>query len=87
MAELELLGQYCPLTIWEYGLRRETGEPGYFILDWIERVVYPDVSPLVYLIPTYAIALFILVMFVVKPPAKFRLRGGKSLSLRLFQAE
>lgn len=72
VATLELLGKYCPLTIWEYGLRRGTAEPGHFVLDWIERLVYPDVSPLVYLIPTYAIALFTLVMFVWKPPSKFR---------------
>lgn len=72
VASLELLGRYCPLTIWEYGLRRGTDKPGYFVLDWIERLIYPDVSPLVYLIPTYAIALFTLVMFVVKPPAKFQ---------------
>ena len=65
------------LTIWEYGLRRGTDEPGYFVLDWIERLIYPDVSPLVYLLPTYAIALFTLVMFVVKPPAKFRRLGER----------
>jgi len=73
VACLELLGKYCPLTIWEYGLRG-TSEPGYFILDWIERLIYPDVNPLVYLLPTYGIALFTLVMFVVKLPAKFRLQ-------------
>ena len=72
VAALELLGRYCPLTIWEYGLRRGTDQPGYFVLDWIERLIYPDVNPLVYLIPTYAIALFILVMFVYRPPSKFR---------------
>ncbi len=70
VATLELLGKYCPLTIWEYGLRG-TAEPGHFVLDWIERLVYPDVNPLVFLIPTYAIALFTLVMFVYRPPSKF----------------
>ena len=74
VATLELLGKYCPLTIWEYSLRRGDDEPGYFILDWIERLIYPDVHPLVYLLPTYAIALFTLVIFVVKLPAKFRRR-------------
>ena len=77
VASLELLGKYCPLTIWEYGLRRETGEPGYFILDWIERLIYPDVNPLIYLIPTYAIALFTLVMFVYRLPSKFRRKGKR----------
>ncbi len=74
VATLELLGKYCPLTIWEYGLRRGGADQGHFVLDWIERLVYPDVSPLVYLIPTYAIALFTLVMFVWRPPSKFRRR-------------
>ena len=77
VAGLELLGKYCPLTIWEYGLRRGTDEPGYFILDWIERLIYPDVNPLVYLLPTYGVALFTLIMFVLRPPLKFRRRGVK----------
>ncbi len=72
VASLELLGKYCPLTVWEYRLRPATVEPGHFVLDWIERLVYPDVSPLVYLIPTYAIALFTVVMFVRRPPSRFR---------------
>ena len=76
VAALELLGRYCPLTVWEYHLRWGTDEPGYFVLDWIERMVYPDVSPLVYLLPTYAIALFTLIMFAVRPPSKFRRRGA-----------
>jgi hypothetical protein len=80
VASLELLGKYCPLTIWEYGLRRgadpSAAAPDWFVIGWIERLIYPDVSPLVYLIPTYAIALFTLVMFVWKPPSKFRRRGS-----------
>ena len=79
VAGLEVLGRYCPLTIWENAMRREYNPdgvyPGYFILDTIERLIYPDVSPLVYLIPTYGIALFTAVMFMVKPPAKFRRRS------------
>ncbi len=51
-------------------------------LDWLgrlraeskERLIYPDVNPLVYLLPTYGIALFTLVMFVVRLPAKYRRR-------------
>ncbi len=78
VATLEVLGRYCPLTVWENVLRRQgqpgTEDPGRFILDNIERLIYPDVDPLVYLIPTYGIALFTLVMFVVKLPAKFHRR-------------
>jgi hypothetical protein len=76
VAALELMHKYCPLAIWENALRQpgnpDTAYPGNFILGYIERLIYPDVSPLVYLLPTYGIALFTLVMFVVRPPGKFR---------------
>jgi len=76
VACLELLGRYCPLTVWEYGLRRSSDPggvyPGSFVIGWIEKLIYPDVNPLIYLIPTYGIALFTLVMFVVKRPARIR---------------
>jgi hypothetical protein len=76
VASLELLHKYCPLTIWENALRLHSNPgadyPRYFILGYIERLIYPDVSPLVYLLPTYGIALFTLVMFVVRPPGRFR---------------
>ena len=72
----EILGKYCPLTLWESGLRRhynpDVDYPGSFIVGHIEKLIYPDVSPLVVIIPTIAIALFTLVMFVIRPPAKFR---------------
>lgn len=74
VAGLEILGKYCPLTIWENDLRRNlepTAEyPGQFVLGLIERLIYPDVDPLVYLIPTYGIALFTVLMFVLKPPKR-----------------
>jgi len=76
VASLELLHKYCPLTIWENALRQHgnpgTEYPSSFILGYIERLVYPNVSPLVYLLPTYGIALFTLVMFAVRLPAKLR---------------
>jgi hypothetical protein len=75
VAGIEILGQYCPLTVWEYALRRHYNPGGQyphsFIIGYLEKLVYPDVSPLVFLLPTYTIALFTLVMFVVKPPSKF----------------
>jgi len=78
VAGLEILGKYCPLTLWENALRHRYNPandyPGNFILGYIDKLIYPDVSPLVYLLPTYGIAIFTLVMFVVKRPAKFRRR-------------
>lgn len=78
VAGLEILGKYCPLTLWENALRHRYNPandyPGNFILGYIDKLIYPDVSPLVYLLPTYGIAIFTLVMFLVKRPAKFRRR-------------
>jgi len=74
----ELMGKYCPLTIWEYDLRRlhdpSVEYPGSFIVDLLERLVYPDVDPMIVAVPTMAIALFTLVLFAVKPPSKYRRR-------------
>lgn len=71
---LEILGKYCPLTLWENALRGhynpETDYPGSFIIKHIEQMIYPDVSPLVVIIPTILLATFTLVAFVLKPPAK-----------------
>ena len=71
---LEILGKYCPLTLWENALRGhynpETDYPGSFIIKHIEQMIYPDVSPLVVIIPTILVAAFTLTTFVLKPPAK-----------------
>jgi len=71
---LEILGKYCPLTLWENALKGhynpETDYPGSFIIKYIEQMIYPDVSPLVVIIPTILLATFTLVAFVSKPPAK-----------------
>jgi len=71
---LEILGKYCPLTLWENALRShynpETDYAGSFIIKHIEQMIYPDVSPLAVIIPTVLIAVFTLAVFVLKPPAK-----------------
>lgn len=76
VAALALLGKYCPLTLWENALRHhydpQTDYPGSFIIGHIEDLIYPNVSPLVVLLPTVGIALFTLIVFIVKPPSKFR---------------
>lgn len=72
---LEILGKYCPLTLWENALRShynpETDYPGSFIIGHITDLVYPDVSPMLVIVPTIVIAAFTLAVFVLKPPAKF----------------
>lgn len=76
VAGLEILGKYCPLTIWEHALRRHydpaTDYPGSFIIGHIENLLYPNVSPLVVIIPTIVMAGFTLVVFILRPPPKFK---------------
>ncbi len=56
---LAVLREYCPLTILENILRGkynpELNYPGSFIAHYIEKLVYPDVNPLIIIIPTMII--------------------------------
>jgi hypothetical protein len=76
VAAMPLLGLLCPLTEWEYQLRSHfqagSGQSGSFIIDWLEKLVYPDVPLAVVLVPTFVIAMFTLTMYVVRPPHKVR---------------
>ncbi|MCK4245468.1 MAG: DUF2784 domain-containing protein [Candidatus Omnitrophica bacterium] len=71
---LTILGEYCPLTILENNLRSRYNPsltyPGSFIAHHLERVVYPDVNPLTIIIPTIFVALFTIVVFILRPPFK-----------------
>ena len=71
---LAALGQYCPLTVVEYNLRSRYNPqleyPGSFIAYHVEKLVYPEVNPLIIIIPTVVMAVFALVVFVVRPPRK-----------------
>lgn len=73
---LAFLKEYCPVTILENILRArynpESTYPGSFIVYYIEKLVYPEVNPLVILIPTIIIAVFTVVVFIIRPPAKIR---------------
>ena len=83
VAALEIFGKYCPLTIWENALRAhydpELAYPGSFVIHYIAKLVYPEIDPLALIIPTVIIAAFTLVMFIARPPAKFK-------RLRLFRS-
>ena len=73
---LAVLRQYCPLTMLENALRvgydSQLRYPGSFIVHYIEKLVYLAVSPLVILIPTVIIAVFTVVVFIIRPPVKIR---------------
>ncbi|MCK4936393.1 MAG: DUF2784 domain-containing protein, partial [Elusimicrobiales bacterium] len=71
---LALLGKYCPLTILENTLKAkyapESMYPGSFIVHYIERLVYPDINPLIIVISTVFIAFFTLIAFIINRPKK-----------------
>lgn len=77
VAILAVMNKYCPLTIWEANLAAKYNPgaeyTGGFIVRHIENLLYPDVNPLVVIIPTYFIALFTLLVFIIKPPEKIKL--------------
>ncbi len=72
VAILAILGKYCPLTILEnLAMMRHNPDlayPGSFIVHYIEELVYPNVDPMIIIIPTVILAVFTLVMFIIKPP-------------------
>jgi len=76
VASLSILGKYCPLTILENELRLRyeisAVYSGSFIVHYLERLVYPDVNPLVIQIPTVFLAIFTIVVFIVRPPEKIK---------------
>jgi hypothetical protein len=81
VASLSILGKYCPLTLFENQLMSRYESPsvysGSFIVHYLEKLVYPDVNPLTIQIPTIFIAIFIIVVFMVKPPKKIKSIMGK----------
>jgi len=69
---LAALGKPCPLTLLENTLaaRYDPGAvyPGSFLAHYIGRLVYPDVPPMLLLVPTLCIGIFTAVVFIFKPP-------------------
>ncbi len=76
VAILTVLGKYCPLTILENDLRgqydAELAYPGSFVIHYIEKIVYPEANFLIFVIPTIIIAVFTVLMFIIRPPAKIK---------------
>ena len=73
---LAILGKYCPLTLWENSLRAKYDPaltyPGSFVVHYAEKLVYPDLNPLIIIIPTFFIAVFIVVIFIIRPPKRIK---------------
>ena len=78
VGSLNILDKYCPLTIFENHLRMRYNQnplypDSFLIVYYIEKLVYPDVNPLMIQIPTLFIAVFTLLVFVIRPPKKVSL--------------
>ena len=73
---MTVLGENCPLTIMENGLRKhhnaELTYHGSFVVHYIEKIVYPEANFLFFLIPTILIAVFSTIMFIIRPPVKIK---------------
>ncbi|MFW6134235.1 MAG: DUF2784 domain-containing protein [Elusimicrobiota bacterium] len=71
---LELLGKYCPLTLLENYLYKKAAPhltyTGSFIIHYLEKIIYPDVNPLIVIIPTGVLAVSTLLIFIFYPPKK-----------------
>lgn len=69
---LAIMGKYCPLTLWENVLRAKYDPaltyPGSFMIHYFEKLVYPDVNSLIIRIPTTFIAIFTVIVFIIRPP-------------------
>ncbi len=77
VSSLAIMRKDCPLTLFENALRAKYDSaliyPGSFMVYYVEKFVYPDVNLLLILIPTAFIAIFSIIIFIIKPPAKIKL--------------
>ena len=71
-----MLKQYCPLTLWENTLRVKydpsLAYEGSCIVHYVQKLLYPDINPLIIRGVTTFIALFTILVFIIRPPAKIR---------------
>jgi hypothetical protein len=74
VSALAIMGKYCPLTLWENTLRARYDStltyPGSFMIHYAEKLIYPDINPLMIRIPTTFIAVSTVVIFIIRPPAR-----------------
>lgn len=69
-------GRICPLTEWEVALRERAGQPTYgdatFVQFWVQRLLYWDWPPQVFLVLYSVILLAIIASFLIVPVASRR---------------
>ena len=75
------LGTYCPLTIWEEGLRRvvqpDFSYGGSFIARHLGPILYPDISPAILNRASVFWGLLTLILILIWRPGAPSLRKGK----------
>ena len=73
---LSIQGKLCPLTIWENQLRAKADPAsafsGSFIIHYIEKLVYPEVNPVLLQAATVAFGVYTILAYILAPP--FRLK-------------
>jgi Protein of Unknown function (DUF2784) len=77
IAAESLLGIACPLTLWEYGLRRQQSTHG-FIERWVDRILFYDAPPWVFTVSYVAFAALVLVTWIAVPPTRQRRASNES---------
>ncbi len=77
VSSLAIMRRDCPLTLLENALRAKydpsVAYPGSFMVYYVEKFVYPDVNLWLILIPTAFIAIFSIIIYIVRPPQKIKL--------------
>lgn len=70
VALFPLLGEYCPLTIWENVFREKAGAgyEGGFMLHYIEKFIYPEVDLITIRIGTFLVAFVSITAYILRPP-------------------
>ena len=73
---LSIQGKLCPLTTWENQLRAKSDPAsaytGSFIIHYIEKIVYPEVDPVLLQTATITIGIFTILAYLVVPPARVK---------------
>lgn len=76
---LVIMGKSCPLTVLENTLRAKYNPnltyPGLFIVHYIKKLVYPEINPYIIWISTIIVGVSTILIFIIRPPAKFRKDG------------
>jgi hypothetical protein len=73
------LGQACPLTVLEHGLRLRAGQEWYgeggFIQYWLHQIVFFDAPTWLFMVVYTVFALLVVVTFIFVPPRPRRWYG------------